>query len=95
MRIKNEQVLFLKKSITRYLPGAGVYLMGSRVDDKRKGGDIDILVIGENKLSLHEKRKIKLTFCKKFGEQKIDIISFRKDDPSNFKALSLIDGVEL
>jgi len=45
VRIKNEQVVFLKQSIKKYLPDADVYLIGSRANDKLKGGDIDILVI--------------------------------------------------
>ena len=95
MRIKNEHVLFLKKSIKNFLPDADVYLIGSRTDDLKKGGDIDILVIGENRLTGQEKRDIKIAFYKKFGEQKLDIVSFSRDEPSNFKELALIDGVEL
>ena len=45
MRVKNEQVVFLKQSIKKYLPKADVYLIGSRANDKLKGGDIDILAI--------------------------------------------------
>ena len=95
MRIENEHASFLKQSIRNYLPEADVYLIGSRADDRRKGGDIDILVIGENQLSGQEKRNIRIAFYKKFGEQKIDIVSFKRDEPSNFKELALIDGVEL
>ena len=58
MRIKNELVSFLKQSIKNYLPEADVYLIGSRADDRQKGGDIDILVIGENQLTGQEKRNI-------------------------------------
>ena len=95
MRIENEHASFLKQSIRNYLPEADVYLIGSRADDRRKGGDIDILVIGENQLTGQEKRNIRIAFYKKFGEQKIDIVSFKRDEPSNFKELALIDSVEL
>ena len=95
MRVKNEQVLFLKQSIKNYLPDADLYLIGSRANDKLKGGDIDILVIGEKTLSGQEKRNIKIAFYKEFGEQKIDIVSFKRDEPSNFKELALIESVKL
>ena len=95
MRIKKDHVSFLKQSIKNYLPEADVYLIGSRADDRRRGGDIDILVIGENQLTGQEKRNIKIAFYKKFGEQKIDIVSLRRDEPSSFKELALIDSVEL
>jgi len=95
VRIKNELASFLKQSIKDYLPEADVYLIGSRADDRQKGGDIDILVIGENQLTGQEKRNIKIAFYKKFGEQKIDIVCFKRDEPSNFKELALIGSVEL
>ena len=95
MRVKNEQAEFLKQSISRYLPDAAVYLIGSRVNEKFKGGDIDILVIAEKELTGQDKRDIKLSFYKEFGEQKIDIVSFKKDEPSNFKELALLESVKL
>jgi len=95
VRVKNEQVLFLKQSIKNYLPDADLYLIGSRANDKLKGGDIDILVIGEKRLSGQEKRNVKIAFYKEFGEQKIDIVSFKRDEPSNFKELALIESVKL
>ena len=45
MRVKSEHVIFFKQSIKKYLPEADVYFFGSRVNDKLKGGDIDLLVI--------------------------------------------------
>ena len=95
MRVKNEQTEFLKQSIRKYLPDAAVYLIGSRANDKLKGGDIDILVMAEKELTGQDKRDIKLSFYKEFGEQKIDIVSFKKDEPSNFKELALLESVKL
>jgi len=95
VRVKSEHAKLLKWSIKRYLPDAALYLIGSRVNDKLKGGDIDILVIGSKKLTGQEKRDIKLAFYKEFGEQKIDIVSFKRDEPSNFKELALIDSIKL
>ena len=95
MRVKDKHVEFLKRSIKGFLPDAAVYLIGSRANDNLKGGDIDILVIGEKKLTGQEKRNIKLAFYKELGEQKIDIVSFKTDEPSNFKELALLDSVKL
>jgi len=85
----------LKEQIQQCLPSAKVYLFGSRVDDKKRGGDIDILIVGERKLSLKEKRGIKISFQKEFGEQKIDIVSFEKDDPAPFKQIAESEGILL
>ncbi len=95
MRTKKTHTTFIKHTINRYMPNATVYLFGSRVNDSLRGGDIDILVIGDRALTSQEIRNIKIAFYKQFGEQKIDILSFRDNDPSNFKELALLDGVEI
>jgi predicted nucleotidyltransferase len=95
VRVKIAHVEFIKRSIKRYLPNASVYLIGSRVNDHLKGGDIDILVIGQNILTGQEKRNIKIAFYKKFGEQKLDLISFKRDDESSFKDYVLLESVKL
>jgi predicted nucleotidyltransferase len=95
VRVNKIQAEFLKKSIKGYLPDAAVYLIGSRAKDKLKGGDIDILVIAEKELTGQDKRDIKLSFYKEFGEQKIDIVSFKRDESSTFKELALLESVKL
>jgi predicted nucleotidyltransferase len=50
-----------------------VYLFGSRTNDNKKGGDID-LAVRSNRIGLKEKIDIKLKFFEEFGEQKIDLI---------------------
>ena len=95
MRVNKQHTEFIKQSIIQYLPDAKVYLFGSRVHDDQKGGDIDILVIGEKELTGQDKRGIKIAFYKKFGEQKIDIVSIKKNEPSNFSELALLESVKL
>ncbi|SJM93827.1 DNA polymerase beta domain protein region (fragment) [Crenothrix polyspora] len=52
-----------------------VYLFGSRVDDSKKGGDIDLYVVPENQDNLHEKKiKFLTALDLALGEQKIDVI---------------------
>ncbi|GAB6909961.1 hypothetical protein JCM12296A_58100 [Desulfosarcina cetonica] len=60
-----------------------------------KGGDIDILVIGHQKLSLQEIRDIRIAFGKRFGFQKIDIVSYKNDESSTFKELAMLEAVRL
>ena len=95
MRLKKEQAEFLKQSIQKFLPEPIVYLFGSRIYDHKKGGDIDILVIGEKELTGEQKREIKIKFYKEFGLQKIDIVSFKEDEPSTFKKLALLEAEKL
>ncbi len=53
-----------------------VYLFGSRVDDNKRGGDID-LYIKSNKIiqdKMNKKIKFLLELKKKIGEQKVDLV---------------------
>ena len=95
MRIKKLHTIFLKQLIQDYVPGSSVFLIGSRANDSLKGGDIDILVMGDRQLTGQEKRNVKIAFYKEFGEQKIDLVSFKSDDQSSFKDYALLDSVEL
>lgn len=95
MRLSQEKIDNLKSSITAILPNVKIYLFGSRVDDNKKGGDIDLLILADRKLKFAEKSHIKWVFFKKFGEQKLDLISFQHQDTDPFKLTALTDAIEL
>lgn len=95
MRVEKSKVLFLKSLVTGILPQSRVYLFGSRTDNFKKGGDIDILILAERKLTLKEKASIEFAFFKRFGEQKLDLVSYRYDDRSPFKEEALAEGIRL
>lgn len=95
MRLTKEQARFLRHAVNRVLPEAAVYLFGSRVQDHLKGGDIDVLVIGDKKLTGRQKRDLKIAFYKRFGEQKIDIVCFIDTEDCAFKQLALDEAVRL
>ncbi|MAT55354.1 MAG: DNA polymerase III subunit beta [Saprospirales bacterium] len=95
MRLSKEAANFLKHTIREILPDAEVRLFGSRTDDKQRGGDIDILVIADRRLSLRERINIQAKFWEKFGEQKLDIASFTTEDEDTFKELAMMDSIVL
>jgi predicted nucleotidyltransferase len=73
MRITKEQVNLLKSELQKLSTEARLYLFGSRVDDEKRGGDIDLLIISNN-LTKKDIRKLRIEFFKHFGEQKLDIV---------------------
>ena len=73
MRISSGEISNLLSSVKKFDADASVYLFGSRTDDSKKGGDIDIAVLSK-KIDLKEKVDIKYNFFDVFGEQKLDIV---------------------
>ena len=94
MRLTPQEITLLKKSLRSLSNEAKLYLFGSRVDDARRGGDIDLLVVSR-KLTQRDLRHLRLDFFKTFGEQKLDIIldDGRFADP--FHKMILQQAVEL
>lgn len=95
MRISIEQIDLLKNKILSILPDAMVYLFGSRIDDNKKGGDIDIMILSDRKMSWKEKAMIRWHYFERFGEQKLDIISSTFKENDSFKQIVLHEGVGL
>ena len=73
MRLTNKEICNLKTSVFEFDPAAKLFLFGSRTDDTKRGGDIDILIISKI-ISRKEVHLIRINFFQSFGEQKLDII---------------------
>lgn len=74
MRLSEHEKNTIIDTIADFDPEADVYLYGSRSDDTKRGGDIDIAIIS-TKIDSSVKSKIRLKLYDILGEQKIDIIS--------------------
>ena len=95
MRIKKEMVEFLRAYIKKEMSGAKLYVFGSRADDKKKGGDIDILLLTKERIGFKEKSAIRTAVWKRFGEQKIDILNYTFKEENTFKELILEESIEI
>ena len=78
MRLSKKEVIALNEAFRSCLSGITfiLYLFGSRVDDKKKGGDIDLLCVvepGHKQEVVNLKSKIRSEVFKRIPEQKIDI----------------------
>lgn len=85
MRLKEFEVRAIKDAVYSMDKTAKIFLFGSRVDDKKKGGDIDI-IISSDKISKDDVFKIKRKIFEKLDEQKIDIMITDKNiKPKNHR----------
>lgn len=77
---------------------AQVKLFGSRVDDQKRGGDIDLLVIVPS-ADLKKAKSLKYKFIYELqgfiGEQRIDLIITTNERMKTDKFLSSIKAVEI
>ncbi len=81
MRLTKIEKMAITSVIKTHDKDAEIYLFGSRTDDTKRGGDIDLLVLSES-LSLSTKLDILVEIKKLIGEQKIDLIIKSKEQSS-------------
>ena len=95
MRISEYEKNTIIEAVNSIDPDAKVWLFGSRTDDDKKGGDIDIAILSE-KINRDIMRKIQVRrfICDKIGEQKIDIVTTSDGREAIFK-LAVAEGIQL
>jgi predicted nucleotidyltransferase len=75
LRLSAEAINVIQDAFLRVFEKGDLYLFGSRVDDNRKGGDIDLYVVADQQKRLGEKRIDFLAQIKhKIGDQRIDLV---------------------
>jgi predicted nucleotidyltransferase len=80
MRLTHFEIEAIVESFQEVFGEGKIYLFGSRVDDRLKGGDIDLYIDTPFKNNLTEKKIDFLRLLKqKIGEQKIDVVLSREE----------------
>ena len=75
MRLSEKYISVIKKNFNEFFKNGEIYLFGSRVDDSKKGGDIDLYLVLQEHSNLFEKKLKFLSRIKReLGEQKIDVV---------------------
>ena len=95
MRLNKIQSQAIKDAFSLYLQNFELRLFGSRIYDDKNGGDIDLLVLTNNRLTLNEKWKIRREIEKNLGPQKIDIVNFTFNQEDEFKNYILGESIIL
>ena len=96
MRLSKFEIKMIQKAFKETFEDGKIYLFGSRVDDSKRGGDIDLYVVPNGELcDLYD---IKMRFLamlqENIGEQKIDVI-IAKDANRPIEKEALKQGVDL
>ena len=95
MRITPQEQHFIKNYWQNLLPNSVVYLFGSRANDLKKGGDIDLLILNTDDIKLSEKINFLSAFMLAFQEQKIDIVTYTYKQDAPFKSIALSTAIKL
>ncbi|WP_297431508.1 nucleotidyltransferase domain-containing protein [Sulfurimonas sp.] len=98
MRLSTYEVDAIKDTFKDIFQNGDIYLFGSRIDDDKKGGDIDLYIKLSSPLQIKDmmvkKSKFRLKLEDKIGEQKIDIIISR-DTSRPIEKEALQKGIKL
>lgn len=95
MRLQSKEIqTIIQVAKEIYGEGVKIYLFGSRLNDEKRGGDIDLLVRteGEKRNVLARIRMI-ARLKQYLGDRKIDIIGDHEDSPVVYEALK--NGIQL
>lgn len=96
MRLSQYKKHFITTYWKQNFPNCKVYLFGSRTEDTKQGGDIDLLVLNHLPIDYKTKFNFIENFCEEFGEQRVDVSTFTFDDTTTpFKFIALHTAVEL
>ena len=100
MRVNSKDIQAIK-DVAKALFGetATITLFGSRTDDMKKGGDIDLLIQCNRAISRTERYRLKIQFLvqlkKIIGDQKIDVIIDNGQQSNTFIQEAYKEGIVL
>ncbi len=96
MRLTVDEREFIKKAFIETFQDGKIYLFGSRVDDTKRGGDIDLYLCPNKKFQNERelKKKFQIKLDEYIGEQKVDVI-MAKDENRLIEQEALRTGIEL
>lgn len=96
MRLTDFERELIKKAFYETFQDGKIYLFGSRVDDTKRGGDIDLYLCPSQKYEneRERKRKFQILLDEYLGEQKIDVV-MAKETNRLIEKEAIRTGVEL
>ncbi len=82
---ETERTAIMHNARKHFGADASVRLFGSRVDQSKKGGDIDLLIhADQGKMNLKKKLLFLVDLKKEIGQRKIDVVFDRNENKNSF-----------
>ncbi len=95
MRLTPEQIDTIQSTVVQTLgEGAVVSIFGSRLDDSRRGGDVDLLIEAEQEPGLLQRASIKNRLENRL-QLPVDVVTASFDQPSPFARMAKAQAVPL
>jgi predicted nucleotidyltransferase len=98
MRLTQYELISIKKAFKEVFQNGDIYLFGSRIDDDKKGGDIDLYIdlgcVIDIEIIIKKKAQFKLKLYDSIGEQKIDVV-ISTNKSRNIEKVAIKDGIKL
>jgi len=95
MRLSTYEINSIKDTFKETFKDGKIFLFGSRVDDNKRGGDIDLYIQIDNKKEILSKKiKFLVNLKEKIGDQKIDLL-ISKDETRVIEKEALSKGIKL
>ena len=77
MRLSKQEIDIIKKTLSDIFADVQIYLFGSRLDARKKGGDIDLFVISKQQSNLLEKKIKAIAKLERLLNKPVDIVVHR------------------
>ncbi|QOG12243.1 nucleotidyltransferase domain-containing protein [Arcobacter sp. FWKO B] len=89
MRLSQKVVNILQENIIKSFGNVNIYLFGSRTDDTKKGGDIDLAIdVDLSKEEFRKKKSLLLSLLTRIDfAYKIDVVNFNTKDALLYKEI--------
>ena len=96
MRLTKEQIQVIAKVVSRIAgDNAQPYLFGSRVDDQAKGGDVDMVIEVDQKLSRLDRGRIKMKLEQALGLPVDVLVHVRDTELTPFQKIAHAQATRL
>jgi predicted nucleotidyltransferase len=80
MRLTQSELKVIKSTIIKIFGESRIFIFGSSLDKKRKGGDIDIFIIPENSQNLRRKRSKVISILEDNLLKPVDLVVHKNFD---------------